>query len=161
MKTVDGGAGPKNYKLRGMKSIKVAGIFVFFYYCSLPSIFSKFTYSTCLCKHGKDESNSLPSNPRLVFNWFLLDVFFLQQLGVLSDLSVREVVANVIDKFGRIDVVNNVGVQCINPLAEMPFSLVEQTFIMNVYGIISILLFHEFRLMFLSNISSIADLLFL
>ncbi|KAI3747473.1 hypothetical protein L6452_09930 [Arctium lappa] len=63
------------------------------------------------------------------------DVFFLQQLDVLSDLSVREVVANVIDKFGRIDVVvNNAGVQCIGPLGEMPLSSVEQTFNTNVYG---------------------------
>ncbi|KVI08556.1 hypothetical protein Ccrd_013064, partial [Cynara cardunculus var. scolymus] len=63
------------------------------------------------------------------------DVFLLQQLDVLSDQSVREVVGNVIDKFGRIDVVvNNAGVQCIGPLAEMPLSSIEQTFNTNVYG---------------------------
>ncbi|KAJ9541170.1 hypothetical protein OSB04_027676 [Centaurea solstitialis] len=63
------------------------------------------------------------------------DLFFLQELDVLSDLSVREVVGNVIDKFGRIDVVvNNAGVQCVGPLAEMPLSSVEQTFNTNVYG---------------------------
>ncbi|KAI3697731.1 hypothetical protein L6452_30828 [Arctium lappa] len=75
---------------------------------------------------GGDETNLLPPNPRLVFNRFLPDVFFLQELDVLSDMSVREVVANVIDKFGRIDVVvNNAGVQCISPLAEMPLSSFE------------------------------------
>ncbi|KAI7733184.1 hypothetical protein M8C21_005448 [Ambrosia artemisiifolia] len=63
------------------------------------------------------------------------DVYFCQELDVLSDESVRTVVSNVIDKFGRIDVVvNNAGVQCIGPLAEVPLSSVEHTFNTNVYG---------------------------
>ncbi|KAL7614383.1 hypothetical protein Lser_V15G06799 [Lactuca serriola] len=63
------------------------------------------------------------------------DMFFLQELDVLRDESVVEVVSNVIDKFGRIDVlVNNAGVQCIGPLAEIPLSSAQHTFNTNVFG---------------------------
>ncbi|CAK9166940.1 unnamed protein product [Ilex paraguariensis] len=63
--------------------------------------------------------------------------FFLQQLDVLSAQSVHNVLANVLEKFGRIDiVVNNAGVQCIGPLAEIPLSALEHTFNTNVYGMI-------------------------
>ncbi|PSS21523.1 NADPH-dependent 1-acyldihydroxyacetone phosphate reductase [Actinidia chinensis var. chinensis] len=61
--------------------------------------------------------------------------FFRQELDVLSDDSVHNVLSNVLEKFGRIDiVVNNAGVQCVGPLAEIPLSEIENTFNTNVYG---------------------------
>jgi NAD(P)-dependent dehydrogenase (short-subunit alcohol dehydrogenase family) len=61
--------------------------------------------------------------------------FFPQELDVVSDESVRRVLSLVLDKFGRIDVVvNNAGVQCVGPLAEIPLSSMEHTFNTNVFG---------------------------
>ncbi|XP_010453025.1 PREDICTED: NADPH-dependent 1-acyldihydroxyacetone phosphate reductase-like [Camelina sativa] len=61
--------------------------------------------------------------------------FFVKELDVQSKQNVCKVVSEVIDKFGRIDVlVNNAGVQCVGPLAEIPFAAMENTFNTNVYG---------------------------
>ncbi|KAK1290614.1 11-beta-hydroxysteroid dehydrogenase 1A [Acorus calamus] len=60
---------------------------------------------------------------------------FVQELDVSSDESVRSALSNVIHRFGRVDVVvNNAGIHCVGPLAEIPLSAVERVFDTNVYG---------------------------
>nr|AFK37524.1 unknown [Lotus japonicus] len=61
--------------------------------------------------------------------------FFLQELDVQSDESVRRVTEAVVRKYGRVDVlVNNAGIQCVGPLAEVPLSAIENAFGTNVFG---------------------------
>ncbi|CAL5203848.1 unnamed protein product [Lathyrus oleraceus] len=61
--------------------------------------------------------------------------FFLQELDIQSDESVKRVVDNVINKYGCIDIlVNNAGVPSAGPVVDLPLSAIKNTFETNVFG---------------------------
>ena len=80
--------------------------------------------------------------------------FFLQALDVRSEESVQHALSNVLEKFGVIDVlVNNAGVQCVGPVAEVPLPDYQKTFDTNLYGT-PLSLFCHFSFLFFDIIST-------
>eukprot|EP00250_Pteridium_aquilinum_P010686 c19565_g1_i1 orf=136-1047(+) len=61
-------------------------------------------------------------------------------LDVCSSLSISLAVSSILRKHGRIDLlINNAGVPCNAPTAEVPLSLLESTFKTNVFGPIALI----------------------
>ncbi|KAG6773587.1 hypothetical protein POTOM_020875 [Populus tomentosa] len=54
---------------------------------------------------------------------------------VVATASVQNVVSNVVERYGRVDIlVTNAGIQCAGPLAEIPLSAAQNTFDTNAFG---------------------------
>lgn len=100
------------------------------------------------CSHGgrghalarEFSTNNRMLWPRQVFDFHERDLdqdnrFHLQELDVLSDESVQNAVSNVVERYGRVDIlINNAGIQCVCPLAEIPLSATQNTSDPNVFG---------------------------
>ncbi|KAJ7530066.1 hypothetical protein O6H91_15G077300 [Diphasiastrum complanatum] len=72
---------------------------------------------------------SLSDHPRI----------FCLPLDVTVESSIAEAVETLLEKFRRIDiVVNNAGVPCFGPIAELPLSVLEKGFKTNVFGAVSL-----------------------
>ncbi|EFJ38755.1 hypothetical protein SELMODRAFT_227210 [Selaginella moellendorffii] len=61
-------------------------------------------------------------------------------LDVLDEDSMSRAVESTIQRFGKIDVlINNAGVPCLGPIAEIPLEMLERAYRTNVFGTVSLI----------------------